>query len=96
MSRRAPRAIGDSIERLTRALAPATPLARVQEAWPAAAGPAIASAARPVAERDGVLTVACEAAVWAAELDLLADQIVPRLNARLGAGTVRELRCRTG
>jgi predicted nucleic acid-binding Zn ribbon protein len=94
--RRAPRAIADALASLTPTLAPATALARVQEVWPSAAGPAIAAAARPVAEHDGVLEVACEAAVWAAELDLLAGEIVPRINARLGAETVRELRCRTG
>ncbi len=96
MSRRAPRQLADALASLTPALAPATALARIQEAWADAAGPAIASAARPVAERDGVLTVACEAAVWAAELELLAGEILPRLNARLGDGAVRELRCRTG
>jgi predicted nucleic acid-binding Zn ribbon protein len=96
VSRRAPRALADALTRLTSTLAPATALARVQEVWPSAAGPAIAAAARPVAEHDGVLTVACEAAVWAAELDLLAGEIIPRINARLGAETVHELRCRTG
>ncbi|HEX9482260.1 MAG TPA: DUF721 domain-containing protein [Solirubrobacteraceae bacterium] len=94
--RRAPRAIADALSSLTPSLAPATALARVQEVWPSAAGSAIAAAARPVAEHDGVLEVVCEAAVWAAELDLLAGEIVPRINARLGAETVRELRCRTG
>jgi predicted nucleic acid-binding Zn ribbon protein len=94
--RRAPRSLATALSELTPALAPATALARVQEVWPAAAGAAIACAAHPVAEHDGVLTVSCEAAVWAAELDLLADQIVTRINARLGAETVRELRCRTG
>jgi len=96
MSRAAPRPLASALSQLTASLAPSTPLARVQEAWPQAAGPAIAAAARPVAERDGVLTVACEAAVWAAELELLAGEVIPRLNAALGAETVRELRCRTG
>ena len=53
----------------------------------AAAGPAIAAAARPAAERDGVLTVTCAAAVWAQELDLMASSSSPRLNAALGCGT---------
>ena len=96
MSRAALRPLASALSQLTASLAPSTPLARVQEAWPQAAGPAIAAAARPVAERDGVLTVACEAAVWAAELELLAGEVIPRLNAALGAETVRELRCRTG
>lgn len=96
MSRRAPRPIAAALSGLTPDLAPATPLARVQEVWPAAAGEAIAAAARPVAEHEGVLTIACEAAVWAAELELMEAEIVPRINARLGSETIRELRCRTG
>jgi predicted nucleic acid-binding Zn ribbon protein len=96
VSRAAPRQLAGALGELTASLAPSTPLARVQEVWPQAAGPAIAAAARPVAERDGVLTVACEAAVWAAELELLAGEVIPRLNELLGADVVRELRCRTG
>ncbi len=96
MSRRAPRRLAGALAEITPTLAPATTLARVQGVWDEAAGQAIAAAARPVAERDGILTVSCEAAVWAAELELLAGEIVPRINARLGAETVRELRCRTG
>ncbi len=96
MRRSAPRPLAPALERLSVALAPATTLARVQEVWERAAGSAIAAAARPVAERDGVLTVLCEASVWAQELELIAGEIVPRLNAALGDDLVRELRCRTG
>jgi predicted nucleic acid-binding Zn ribbon protein len=96
VSRRAPRRLSAALARLTPALAPATPLARVQEVWAQAAGPAIAAVARPVAEHDGVLTVLCDAAVWAAELDMLGAEIVARVNSLTGAETLRELRCRTG
>ncbi len=68
----------------------------MQEAWEPAAGAVIAAVARPVAARDGVLTVLCEASVWAQELELMAGEIVPRLNSQLGAELIRELRCRTG
>jgi predicted nucleic acid-binding Zn ribbon protein len=84
------------LEGLATTLAPATTLARVQEVWERTTGPAIAAAARPTAERDGVLTVLCDAAVWAQELDLMGSELVPRLNAALGAEAIRELRCRTG
>jgi predicted nucleic acid-binding Zn ribbon protein len=94
--RPAPRPLSPALDRLVGELAPATTLARVQEAWERAAGPAVAAAARPIAERDGVLTVLCEASVWAQELELMAGEIVPRLNAELGGERVRELRCRTG
>jgi predicted nucleic acid-binding Zn ribbon protein len=88
------RPLAAALDTLDRALAPATTLARVQEIWASAAGPAVASAASPTAERDGVLTLTCAASVWAQELELMAWELVPRLNAALGSEVVRELRCR--
>jgi predicted nucleic acid-binding Zn ribbon protein len=96
VSRAAPRMLSVALENLTSTLAPATTLARVQEIWERAAGPAIAASARPTAERDGVLTVICAAAVWAQELDLMAAELIPRINDALGEQAIRELRCRTG
>jgi predicted nucleic acid-binding Zn ribbon protein len=84
------------LEGLTTTLAPATTLARVQAVWERAAGPAVAAAVRPASERDGVLTLICAAAVWAQELDLMASELVFRLNTELGGEEIRELRCRTG
>jgi predicted nucleic acid-binding Zn ribbon protein len=92
----APRPLSGALDRLSASLAPATTLARVQEVWADATGAAIAAAAHPTAERDGVLTVRCEAAVWAQELTLIEADLLPRINAALGAETIRELRCRTG
>jgi predicted nucleic acid-binding Zn ribbon protein len=92
----APRPISTALGALTATLAPATTLARVQEIWAGATGPAIAAAASPTAERDGILTVTCTAAVWAQELDLMAGELIPNLNAALGEQAIRELRCRTG
>ncbi|MCW2969403.1 MAG: hypothetical protein JWO23_530 [Solirubrobacterales bacterium] len=96
MSNAAPRLLATALEQLTSSLAPTTTLARVQATWERAAGPAVAAAARPTAERDGVLTVTCSAAVWAHELSLMAGELIPRLNDALGRDAIRELRCRTG
>ena len=96
MSRRAPRPFSLALSGLTGTIAPSTPLARVQEVWQVAAGDAVAQAAQPTAERSGVLTVVCSAAVWAQELTLMAGELVGRLNAALGEDLVHELRCRTG
>lgn len=96
MRKTAPRSLSIALEGLTSALAPATTLARVQKIWELAVGPAIAAAAQPSAEHDGVLTVTCTAAVWAQELDLISGDLIPRLNAALSADVVRELRCKTG
>ena len=96
MSNAAPRLLSTALESLTASLAPTTTLARVQSVWALVAGPAIATAARPTAERDGILTITCEAATWAQELDLMAAQLVPRLNAALEREAILKLRCRTG
>jgi len=96
MRKAAPRSLAFALEQLGSELAPATTLARVQEIWPDATGSAIAAAARPSAERDGVLTVLCEAAVWTHELTMMEADLLSRINTALGAETIRELRCRTG
>ena len=96
MSDAALRPFSAAFEGLCATLAPATTLARVQEIWERAAGPAVAAAAYPTAEREGVLTLTCVAAVWAQELDLMACELRARLNAALGSEIVCELRCRTG
>ena len=92
MRRTAPRPVAVSLERLTAGLAPATLIAEVQRAWPEAAGEAFAAASEPVAERDGVVTVACTSAVWAQELDLLSERVLERLAAELGRPAVKRLR----
>jgi predicted nucleic acid-binding Zn ribbon protein len=92
----APRSLATALDGLTATLAPATTLARVHEVWERVAGTTIAVAARPTGERDGVLTITCEASVWAQELTLMQGELIPRLNAALGGEAIRELRCRTG
>jgi predicted nucleic acid-binding Zn ribbon protein len=96
VSRAAPRPIGKALDRLSNELEPASTLARVQAVWEQAVGPAVASSARPSAERGGVLTVLCEAAVWAHELELMSDELTARLNGALGGPLIAELRCRVG
>jgi predicted nucleic acid-binding Zn ribbon protein len=94
MKRRGPRPVGIALEALTDAIVPATLLAEVQRAWPQAAGEAFARATEPVAERDGVITVACDSAVWAQELDLFSERVVGALNEAIGRPAVRRLRPR--
>jgi predicted nucleic acid-binding Zn ribbon protein len=92
----APRSLAVALDGLTATLAPATTLARVHEVWERVAGATIAGAAHPTSEREGVLTITCEASVWAQELTLMQGDLIPRLNAALGGEAIRELRCRTG
>jgi len=96
VSRRAPRPLSLALDGLTAALAPATTLARVQQGWERAVGSTIAEAGLPTHERDGVLTIVCADAVWAAELELMGPELVARLNKALGGELISKLRCRGG
>jgi predicted nucleic acid-binding Zn ribbon protein len=91
--RRAPRSMETALTALADDLAPQTLLADVQRAWPGVVGPAIAEQADPTSERGGVVTISCAASVWAQELDLMAPQIIQRLNEALPTGGVARLRC---
>jgi predicted nucleic acid-binding Zn ribbon protein len=84
MKRLAPRALSTALEHVARDVAPDTLLARVQAAWNEVAGERLAHAARPVSERGGVVTVACESGAWAQELELLAPDLLARLETALG------------
>jgi predicted nucleic acid-binding Zn ribbon protein len=71
---------------------PATLLAAVQSVWTSAAGERIAREARPVRERDRVVTISCAAATWAQELDLLQMELLERLNRALAPRQISGLR----
>jgi predicted nucleic acid-binding Zn ribbon protein len=86
-----PRPLSEALEPLRRQLAPATTLARVQEAWPSVAG-AAAREATPVSERAGTVTFACRSSVWAGELALMTAELRERLNASLEGDPVKDLR----
>jgi predicted nucleic acid-binding Zn ribbon protein len=97
--RLAPRALSVALAGVVRETEPATLLARVQAVWPDVAGPGLAASAAPVSERDGVVTVACESAVWAHELELLGPDLLSRFGDALAAepgrpqgGAVKKLR----
>jgi predicted nucleic acid-binding Zn ribbon protein len=91
LRRRDPRPLADALGPLRHELAPATTLARVQEAWPSVAG-AAAREATPVSERAGTVTFACRSSVWAGELALMAGELRDRLNGSLEGGPVKDLR----
>jgi predicted nucleic acid-binding Zn ribbon protein len=92
MRRLAPRALSTALETVARDVAPATVLARVQAAWGGLVGAGLVNVAAPVSERHGTVTVACESAVWAQELELLAPDLLERLEAVLGGRSVTKFR----
>jgi predicted nucleic acid-binding Zn ribbon protein len=99
MRRAAPRSLAAALGAETDRLAPATLLARVQAVWPGVAGPVMAEEAAPASERGGEVAFACRSATWAHELELLAPDLLSRLNAALGdaaSGPLTGLRFRPG
>ncbi len=95
MRRRAPRPLAVALAALTADLEPPSELAAVQAVWAVVVGDAIAGHASPVAQRGGVLEVACDEAVWAAELDLMGPDLVDSLERAMGRRAITSLRCRT-
>jgi predicted nucleic acid-binding Zn ribbon protein len=95
MRRREPRPAGLAVVALAERLAPQTLLAAVQRVWPEAVGELVAAQAEPTGERSGTVVVTCSSAVWAQELDLMAPDLVARLNGLLDGGEVRSMRCQS-
>ena len=87
-----PRRLGDSFEELIASSSPRTLLGEVQTAWAEVAGELIASSSEPVAEREGVVTVACESGAWAQELELMQGLLASRLEQIVGPDRVARLR----
>ncbi len=96
LGRPAPRPLALALEDFAAVVAPASTLARVQACWASSVGAAVAAAASPTAERDGVLSVSCESAVWSQELELISSELLTRLNIALGDDLLHKLRCRVG
>jgi predicted nucleic acid-binding Zn ribbon protein len=96
VTRRAPRPLGPALDALLSRIAPASTLASVQAVWAEAVGPAVAAHGTPASERDGVLRVSCDEAVWANEIDLMGPDLVAAINGALGSELVTALTCRAG
>jgi predicted nucleic acid-binding Zn ribbon protein len=92
MRNRAPRPIATAIRIARERAAPRTPLAAVQQVWPEVAGEQVAAVAEPLVERDGVVVVGCDGAVWAQELDLMQEDLLRALRERLGEAAPSGLR----
>lgn len=88
----APRRIALAVEELISQAEPQTVLARVQTHWAPACGSEVAERARPVAEREGTVTVACASATWAQELDLMQMELLRRVNERLESPAISAFR----
>jgi len=62
--------------------------------WAEIVGPDLAAHTRPDSFADGELTVTADSTAWATQVRLLAPQLIRRLAAELGDGTVRRVKVR--
>jgi predicted nucleic acid-binding Zn ribbon protein len=60
-------------------------------AWDQIVGPQLAGHTAPLRLQGGVLVLSASSPLWAAEVRQLSRVITERVNARLGAGTVRQV-----
>lgn len=65
--------------------------ATVMARWPELVGATVADHCVPTQLVDGTLTLQCESTAWAAQLRLMAPQLVRSLNHALGHGTVTRI-----
>ncbi|MFZ5850982.1 MAG: DUF721 domain-containing protein [Actinomycetota bacterium] len=62
--------------------------------WAEIVGAPVAEHCRPEGFRDGVLTVVADSTAWAVQIRLLAPQLLARIAAEVGAGTVTRVQVR--
>ena len=90
---RGPATLGQNLERLVRNLGapPISVLTRLEQSWPDMVGPALSATTRPIELVDGVLTVGCDDAAWAAQIGWMEGQIKQRFAATFGADLLRRV-----
>lgn len=69
---------------------------RAMTIWNEVVGPQIAARSKPERIREGVLEVCVDQPTWMQQLQLLKPQILAKLNARLGEGTLQEIYLKRG
>lgn len=62
--------------------------------WHSVVGSAIAAKSEPRTIKDGIMTISVPDSTWKQELSYLKDDIIKKLNRKLGEEIVREIRIR--
>lgn len=62
--------------------------------WEQIVGPEIAGRCEPVSLVDGELVLQAESTAWATQLRMLSAQLMAKINAEVGAGTISRIRAR--
>lgn len=90
---RDPQLVGSAVDRLfqSRGWSLRVNLQTLLARWPAMVGETNAAHSNPETFDEGVLTVRTDATVWASSLRAIAPQVVAKLNAELGDGSVTRI-----
>jgi predicted nucleic acid-binding Zn ribbon protein len=93
---RDPQPLGRSVDRLLseRGWEATASVAAVTGRWDEIVGADVARHCTPDGFADGVLVVQCDSSVWATQLRHMAADLVRRLNAEVGQGTVTRVEVR--
>jgi len=88
-----PKRVGEALDRVSRGLGlpSATATARLVRAWPEVVGEAVAAHTTPKWVRDGVLALAVDDPVWAAQLRWLEADLLARVTEVTGPGVVERI-----
>jgi len=88
--------VGASLDHVTRVLGvrSASVLETVFSQWSELAGPAVATHARPVSLRDGVLVVNVDDGAWGSELRYRARDMLSKIAAAAGPGSPTRMEVR--
>jgi hypothetical protein len=88
--------LGSALDRFIHNLGapPISILTRLEESWGDLVGPALAGSTRPIELVDGVLTVGCAEAAWAAQVGWMEAQIRARFDELFEPGLVQRVATR--
>jgi predicted nucleic acid-binding Zn ribbon protein len=91
---RDPQRLGAAVQRLLadRGWQTEVSVGAVLGRWPEVVGPDLAAHCTPEGFTDGELSVRADSTAWATQLRLLAPELIGRLNAQAGPGTVSRVR----
>ena len=65
--------------------------ADLRRRWEALVGPSNAEHSKPESFRAGTVTIRADSSAWASQLRLMTPQLLAKLNAALGDGTIRKI-----
>lgn len=91
-----PKPVAESLDRISRRLgAPRSGvMTAVFSGWEGLVGAEIASHARPLSLRSGVLVLSADEPAWASQLRFMATELIARIHEATGLSDIREIQVR--